>query len=712
MSTKRTFCRICAAYCGVIAETHNGNLVQVKGDPDHALSKGYSCVKGRRLPQLVNHEHRLATSFRRAEDGSLEAIKTNDAIAEIATKLQRIIQEHGPRAVATYTGTGCWGDFVLKEVVKAWHVSIGSVMRCSSASIDQPAKTITPWHLGVWGGGPNAFDSAKVIMLIGQNPIVSGQYQHGGPPYPSNLQEARKRGLKVIVVDPRATELAQQSDIHLQVIPGEDPTLMAGMLRIILSEKLHDADFCDGHVAGLDELEKSVADFTLGYVSQRCGISEDKILAAARLFASENCGVASTGTGPSMSPLPNLTEHLVQCLNTVCGRWNRTGDQVNMPGILTPDAPRPAQALPAEFLPADISPIANSEVSRIRGIRQVYQEMPTAALADEILTPGDGQVKALIVVGGNPVLAWPDQPRTLKAMEELELLVCLDIRPTETAEYADYSIACSHHMERAELSFMGDYFFEKPFSQYTDAIAHANSEQIDEWRFFAGIARKMQIDLELPGGKLSAEHMSDMLAVFELVRPETKVPIADIMKYSGGHLFDEIDVRVCEPFPGIEARLNVGHAAMLAELRGVRQQTGDDYTDRGFTHRLISRRVKYMQNSVGLELPRNPSEKSYNPAYLHPDDLASLALKAGDIVRLHSEDGSILAVVEPAADVRPGVISMAHCFGGNPKSNQSPALQGSSTAALISVEHHYDPISGQARQSAIPIRIEAAPHMH
>lgn len=712
MATQKTYCRICAAYCGVIAETDKGKLVQVKGDPDHALSKGYSCVKGRRLPDLVNHDQRLTASIRRSDDGSLNTIKNTDASADIANQLERIIKEHGPRSVATYTGTGCWGDFVLKEVVKAWHTSIGSVMRCSSASIDQPAKTITPWHLGVWGGGPHAFDSAKVIMLIGQNPMVSGQYQHGGPPYPSNLHEARKRGLKVIVVDPRETEQAKQSDLHLQIIPGEDPTLMAGLLRIILTEKLYDADFCAEHVEGLAELEQSVAGFTTRYVSQRCGVSEEKILAAARLFANEDRGVASTGTGPSMSPLPNLTEHLVQCINTICGRWSRAGDKVNMPSILTADAPRPAQALPAEFLPPDISPIANAEVSRIRGIRQVYQEMPTAALADEILTPGEGQVKALIVVGGNPVLAWPDQPRTIKAMEELELLICLDIRPTETSEYADYVIACSHHMERAELSFMGDYFFEKPFSQYTDVICQANDEQIDEWRFFTDISKHMQLDLELPGGKLDANNIPDMLSVFELVRPETKVPIADIMKYPGGHLFEEIDVRVCEAFPGLDTRLNVGHKKMMDELHSVQQQIEDPYTDRGFTHRLVSRRVKYMQNSVGLELPRNPSEKSFNPAYLHPDDLASLALNDGDTVRLHSEDGSILAVVESATDVRPGVISMSHCFGGNPQSNDNPELQGSSTAALISVEHHYDPISGQARQSAIPVRIEVDPQLH
>jgi anaerobic selenocysteine-containing dehydrogenase len=711
METKRSFCRICAAYCGIRAETENGQLQTVRGDPEHALSRGYSCIKGRRIPAVVNHPDRLRSCLARRDGQAAVAIASDLALDEIAAQLTQLIERHGPRTVATYTGTGCWGNSALQEVVKAWHRGIGSVMRCSSASIDQPAKTIMPWFHGLWGGGPHPFETADVIALIGQNPLVSGQYQHGGPPgySPTALGHARKRGLKLIVIDPRCTELARQADLHLQLIPGEDPSLLAAMLRVVLNEGLEDADFCTEHVRGLPELRAAVDDFTLDYAVQRCGVPGEQIVAAARLFAAGPRGVASTGTGPSMAPHPNLTEHLVQSLNTVCGRWSREGEPVNMPSVLTPDLPRPAQALPPEFLPPDLSPIANAEISRIRGLRQVYQEMPTAALADEILTPGEGQVRALIVVGGNPVLAWPDQKRTLRALDELELLVCLDIRLTPTCRRADYVIASTHFAERAELTFLGDYFFEQPFSQYTGPLCETQGDITDESDFFIGLARRMGIKLELPGGILDPDHTPEPVELFELVRPAPKVPIREIAQYEGGHLFQEIDVRVSPAIPGVEARLDLAPAEMMKELRAVREAperaAGSAGAAGDFSHLLIPRRVKYMTNSVGQDLPRTATELAYNPAYLHPSDLAALGFSSGDLVQIESEDGAISAIVEAADDLRPGVVSMAHCFGGDPADDADPRQVGSSTAALISVDHDYDPISGQARQSAIPIRL-------
>lgn len=711
MESKRSFCRICAAYCGISADVEDGRLLAVRGDPEHALSRGYSCVKGRRIPAIVNHPERLRSCLARTGGQELECIASDRAMDEIAARLTQLIERHGPRSVASYTGTGCWGNSALQEIMKAWHRGIGSVMRCSSASIDQPAKTISPWFHGVWGGGPHSFETADVILLIGQNPLVSGQYQHGGPPgyYPTALGRARKRGLKMIVMDPRRTELARQADLHLQLIPGEDPTLLSAMIRVVLDEGLEDKDFCTEHVRGVPELRAAVDDFTLEYAAPRSGVPREQIVAAARMFAAGPRGNASTGTGPSMAPHPNLSEHLVQSLNTLCGRWSREGEKVNMPSLLTPDLPRPAQALPPEFLPPDLSPTANTEISRIRGLRQVFQEMPSAALADEILTPGEGQVRALIVVGGNPVLAWPDQQRTLRALEQVELLVCLDVLPTATCRRADYVIGSTHFVERAEMTFLGDYFFEKPFSQHTGPLCEPQGDVMEETDFFIGLARRMGTKLELPGGILGTDRSPEPLELFELVRPGAKVPIREIAQYEGGHLFDEIDVRVSAAIPGVEARLDVAPAVLMGELRGVREAPerapGSVGASGDFTHLLIARRVKYMNNSVGHNLPRTARELGYNPAYLHPSDLATLGFSSGELVTIESEDGAISAVVQAADDLRPGVVSMAHCFGGDPADDGDPRKVGSSTSALISVDHDYDPISGAARQSAIPIRL-------
>jgi len=705
LETKRTFCRICAAYCGVAADVEQGRLLAVRGDPDHALSRGYSCVKGRRIPDTVNHSDRLRSCLARNSQGELESIESRSALDEIAEKLTEIIDQHGPRAVATYTGTGAWGNGALLEIEKAWHRGIGSIMRHSSATIDQQAKMISPWFHGLWGGGAQSFESADVILLIGQNPLVAGQYQHGGPPgyYPTALRQARQRGLTLLVVDPRRTELARQADVHLQLIPGEDPTLVAAMIRVILDEGLEDATFCNEHVEGVAQLRSAVDDFDLEYAAERCGVPAEQIATAARLFAGGPRGMASTGTGPSMAPHPNLTEHLVQSLNTLCGRWSREGDLVNAPSVLTPYLPRPAQALPSEFLPPDLSPTANHEKSRVRGLRQIFQEMPTAALAEEILTPGEGQVRALIVVGGNPVLSWPDQARTLEALEVLELLIVVDLRMTPTARRADYVIASTHFMERAELTFLGDFFFEKPFSQFTEAISEPVGDLTEETDFFIELARRMGTKLDLPGGPLDPSSPPDTLEFFEMVRPETKVPIAEIARYEGGHIFDELGVRVAPAIEGDEARLDVAPSEMMSVLRSVRNERTIPHGD--FTHLLVCRRVKHVTNSVGHDLPRSDREWAYNPAYLHPDDLDELGLTSGDTVEIASEDGSLAAIVEAAEDVRTGVVSMTHCYGGDPDENSDPREVGSAVAALIAVDHDYDPICGQPRMSAIPIKL-------
>ena len=709
MGTRRSFCRICVAYCGIQAEVDDtGRLLSVRGDADHALSRGYTCVKGRRIPETVNHAERLRASYRRKPGGGFEPIPSERALDEIAERLQTILDQHGPRAIATYTGTGAWGNGAMLEVEKAWHRGIGSIMRHSSATIDQQAKMISPWFHGVWGGGAQPFASADVVLLIGQNPLVAGQYAAGGPPgyWPTALRQARERGLKVIVVDPRRSELARQADLHLAILPGEDPTLLAAMIRLILEEARHDATFCAQHVRGLAALREAVEEFTLDYAAERCGLDASSIAEAARLFATGPRGMASTGTGPSMAPHPNLMEHLVQSLNSICGRWAREGDPVGAPSLLTPNLPRPAQAIPPEFLPPDLSPTANDEKSRIRGLRQLFQEMPTAALAEEILTPGEGQVRALIVVGGNPVVSWPDQKKTLQALEALDLLVVLDLRQTPTTRRADYVVGTTHFMERAEISFLGDFFYEAPFSQYSEAIATPPDDVLEEIDFFFGLARRMRTPLELPGGTVDPANPPDALTLLELVRPETKVPIREIAKHEGGHLFNEIDVRVAPAIPGIEARLDVAPAELLAVLHQIRRDgSASGRKDSLFPLRLVSRRVKHMVNSVGHDLPRSKGEPAYNPAHLHPDDLETLGLRSGDRVEIESEDGRIEAIVEAEPGLRRGVVSISHGYGGDPDDDAPTEQVGSAVGALIAVDHDFDPICGQPRMSAIPVRV-------
>ncbi len=708
MTTRRTFCRMCAASCGLAIEVEDNRIVAVSGDREHAMSRGYTCVKGRNIVAQWNHPERLRGSLRRGEDG-FEPIGSAAALDEIASRLSAIRDAHGPHAIASFCGTAAYFSAPAVPVSRAWHAGLGSRSRYSTMTIDQAAKIIAVMNSGTWGGGPHSFASADVIMLVGSNPFVSALHQMGGPPgfRPTALREAKERGMKVIVVDPRHTETARMADLHLPVKPGQDAALIAGMIRLILAEQLHDAAFCAEHIDGLDALREAIAPFTPEVVAARAGIESELLVRAARMFAAGPRGVAGSGTGPDMAPHPHLTEQLLLALNSVCGRWSREGEKVGVPSVLTPDLPRPAQAIPRELLPPELNDAANAERSRIRGLRQIFNEMPTSALPDEILTPGDGQVRALVVVGANPVACWPDQERSIEALSALELLVCVDVVPSETTQLADYVIAPKHSLERADLSTYQDMLWEEPFAQYTEPVIEPQGDLVEDWQVFAGLAQRMGTPIELAGGAIESEN-EDTLSVLEKIYPVTKVPLREIAEFEGGHVFEEVAPVVGPPIPGVEGKLRIAFDEVITELGEVARE-GDD-TGGEFTHLLAVRRLKHVANSVGRDFPKTSEVGLHNAAYLHPDELVALGVREGELIEIESADGCIDAVVEADADLRRGVVSMAHCFGRPSAEGDvtgDTRKVGSSTARLLSSTSSVDPLIAMPRFSAIPVRLRA-----
>ena len=445
--TETTFCRVCHASCPMEIDVVDGRVAAVRGIPDDPLFEGYTCVKGRQLPDQMAHPDRLRAPLRRRPDGTFETVSSAEALDEIAERLREIIDEHGPRSVASYTGTGGYQNSVAVPAARAFHRGIGSRSFYTSVTIDQPAKATAPLRLGTWEAGFDNFRDADVLMAIGYNPMVSSYGPVGGLQGTNPFTVLRRRkadGLKLIVVDPRRTELATQADIHLQIQPGEDATLLAGMVRIVLDQELHDREFCDRWVSQLPELTAAVEPFTVDVVAERCHLDPDDVVTATQMFAAARRGTAGTGTGPNMAPRPSLTEHLAGVLNVLCGRVLREGDHIESGALLYPDVPRRAQVVPAR-------PPASGPPARVRGLRGYAGEMPATTLADEILTPGDGRIRALIVSGGNPAVAFPDQQRTLEALADLDLLVVVDHRMTATAEFADYVLAPTLSLERADV---------------------------------------------------------------------------------------------------------------------------------------------------------------------------------------------------------------------------------------------------------------------
>lgn len=707
--THRSFCRLCHAACAIEVDVHDGVVTEIRGDRDDPLFEGYTCIKGRQLPAQMADPQRVRGALRRNDFGALEPLSLTECMDDVAARLSAIIAEHGPRAVATYTGTGGFQNSLSVEITGAWHKAIGSPSFHTSVTIDQPAKTTAPTRIGHWEAGYHSFRTSDVVMAFGYNPLVSSYSPMGGlqgtNPF-VELRRAKARGLRLIVVDPRRTELAAAADLHVQLTPGEDPTFVAGLLHVILREGWHDGGFCETYVDGLAELMAAVEPYTPDYVARRCGIDEAVLVEAARMFSAGPRGTAGTGTGPNMSPHSGLAEHLVIALNVVCGRVNRAGERINNPGVLIGDRPFRAQVIGP-----NPGALQRGEPQRTKGLRGYRGQMLTSCLPDEILTPGDGRIRALIVLGGNPAVAWPDQAKTNAALADLEVLVVLDHRLTATTEFATHVIGARLGLERADVTHIMDRWFEAPYVNYTAAVVERDGEVLSEWELIWELAQRHGTSVQLPGGPLPIDHRPTDDEVLDLLYAKSRVPMADIRANGGGRIYPELEVEVAPGDPAATARFEVAPPSVVQELAEVRAEGSSGEVLSGFDpevhrFRLVSRRLKAVLNSLGPELPGLAAKGTTNYAYLHPADLAELGGVDGDLLEISSPNGTIWGVASAADDVRPGVVSMAHSWGTSALTDEKVREVGSPTNRLISDSDGFDPITGMPVLSAIPVSVK------
>jgi len=717
-----SFCRFCHAACAIKVTVEDGRPVSVIGSKDNPLYHGYTCAKGRALPEQHANPHRILHTMKRDDEGVHRPIPVEQAMDEIAEKVARIVEEHGPRSVALYTGTFSFPYPAGAPMATAWLRALGSPMFFTSATIDQPGKMIAPALHGTWGGGPYHFDGADTWMLFGANPTISKSIGVPCMNPAKRLHEAMKRGMELIVVDPRRSEAAKAATVFLQPKPGEDPTILAGMVRVLLAEDLVDHEFVSSWTRGLDDLRALVEPFTLDYVERRAGVRGEDVARAVRIFASHRNGGLNVGTGPNMAPRGNLSEYLGLCLNTLTGHWRREGELVPNPGVLMAPSPSKAQAF---------DPHAGwgfGEHLRVRNLTDTAAGMPTAALADEILLDGEGQVKALFSLGGNPMAAWPDQDKTLAAMNALDLNVSLDIKMSATAKLADYVIAPKLSLEVPGMTLPTESLtpyamgYPEPYAQYSPAIVDPpeGADVIEEWEFFFGLAQRMKLPISLAA---SYEWGPDMdkpeITEFDLDRKPTndelfealtkgaRVPLSEVRKHPGGAVFPT-EVAVAPADPDASGRLDFADRTMLGELAEVAGEPTD--RDTYYAFRLVSRRLPDVHNSAGRDIPKLVRKWSYNPAFMNPEDLTELGLEKGDVIEITSSYSSILGVVEPEDALRRGVISMPHAFGDAPGSREDKDVRkiGSNTGRLSSVDRNYDPYSGIPLMSAIPVNVAPA----
>lgn len=719
IETKAAFCRTCTAMCPAYIDIENGRPVALKPIREHPVFHGYVCAKGLASPEIPYLPGRLLHSMRRAPDGSYQPIGSGQAVREIAAIIKKTIAEHGPRSVALYTGT--WGSINLPSwrFGEAFMEAIGSPMVFNSMQIDQPGKPIASALHGTWLAGQANMDQADAMLVIGTNPAISML----GPPNPHHtIKRARKRGAKIYAIDPRHTELAHQADIFLQVPPGQDALILAGIIHIILAEKLEDATFLNENVNGFEALEQAVRPITPELIAQRTGVSIQDLRAVALGYAASKSGIVFAGTGPNMSPHGTLMEYLRLCLMTVCGHWRRAGDNISAHGVLVHLPPPIAQAV-------DPSPgWGLGETLRVRELTPTACGMPTSALAEEILLDGDGQVRVLIVNGGNPMMAWPDQMRTHDAMKKLDLLVCIEPVMSETARHADYVIAPRIQHETANTTALLELLWGwfpiahpiEPYAAVSPVLVEppAGADVMHDWRFFYDLAQATGTQLTLkpvsfifnpPEAQARAIRLDMSTApsideMWDLMLAGSPVPLSEVLAYPEGHIFQMPLCTVLPKIDGWEGRLEIGNADMMKDLERCFTDQANERSSE-FPFKLIGRRLKDRYNSSWREQRVTRRRWHHNPAFMNPADMAKLSIVAGDLIEIRSRHGVIKGVAEAEPTLLRGVAAMTHAWGANPDENIDPLTDGANTGVLTDTSIDFDPFSAMPRMGAIPISI-------
>jgi anaerobic selenocysteine-containing dehydrogenase len=665
---------------------------------------------------MYGHPERLTRPLMRTADGRHVPIPLDEAIGLIAQRLKAVFDTDGPRSVATYHGTNFAFDSQPNlAMLSAFQEALGIRMDFGSGTNDAPGKALARGLHGMWMAPVRTRD-AQAVLLIGQNPMVTHAHRNGVPR--DLMADLTRPGTKLIVVDPRKTETAKRAAIHLQARPGHDASILASLLRQILEDGLEDRAFIDANVDGLEQLRAAVAPFVPAEVARRAGIDAADLVEAARAFAVTRFGYGVCGVGPNMSGEGTLIEYLLLCIDTVCGHWMREGEQVHNAYSILPSVLQMAKAQAKAPFPS----FGYGEKLRVRELTQTAAGTPCTAMADEILMPGEGQIRALISVGGNPASAIPDEAKVRRALRSLDLFVHMDAQMSPASQLADFVLPLKLSYEQAGTSMMQEFMtsyangsgLKDSFAQYTPAIVDPpqDAEVSTAWESLFLIAQRLGLQLRVgpgvgfyaPAGEPIAIDMSRIPTTDELldiVHSGSRISLDEVKRHPHGAFFPSPSLQVAPKDPDWEGRLQVGDSRMMADLASIAGRADDDFEE--FPFRLTCRRIMWVHNTPSIAMPAN--RPSYNPAYLHPDDLLRLGCSAGDEVTIRSSHSSIRGIVEADATLRPGVVSMPHNYADSELEGNDLRDIGSNTNRLIPIDEMYDRYSGQARMTSVPVSV-------
>jgi anaerobic selenocysteine-containing dehydrogenase len=737
--TALRICPLCEATCGLTLTIADGRVTGARGDREDVFSKGFICPKGASFAELDNDPDRLARPLVR-RDGVLTEATWDEAFAVIAERLGEVIREHGGTSVGVYLGNPnahtIAGALYAPLIIKA----LGTRQVYSASTLDQMPKHVS---LGYLFGSPVAFtvpdlDRTDYLVIIGANPLVSNGSLVTAADFPGKLRALRKRGGRLTVIDPARTRTAELADRHIAPRPGTDAALLFAVVHVLFEEGLVAADLggIAGHANGVEQVRALADEFSPETVTQHCGVSADEIRALAREIASAPSAAMYGRIGTSTVEFGTLGSWLVDVINVLTGNLDRPGGAM-FP--LSPVAPAPRPAGPGRGFKT------GRWHSRVSGYPEVLSELPATALAEEIETAGDGQIRAMITIAGNPVLSAPDGDRLDRALDGVGFMLSIDPYLNETTRHADVILPPPPPSQSAHFDFALNNLAVRNNARYSPPALPLDARP-DEPEMLSRLALILYgighdgdpglVDAQVIATTLTKETADanssvagrdvDELTAMIIAGPGYERRLDMMLRLGAyGDAFGAnpdgltleklkaaphgIDLGPLQPrLPGVlrtpSGKIELAPQPLITDATRLRESIGRGAD--GFV--LIGRRHLRSNNSWMHNLPALVGGSNRFTLQIHPDDAAELGLT--DIAVVKGPGGDLLAPVEATPGMRRGVVSLPHGWGHDRGGTWQGVASDHPGANVNQLNdgNQLDPLSGTAVLNGIPVDIAPA----
>lgn len=727
--TAPRICPLCEATCGLTLTIEGTTVTGARGDRDDIFSRGFICPKGASFGGLDADPDRLRVPLVRGADGELREAAWSEAFGLIAARLPDLAKAHGPGAVGVVLGNpnvhtmaGALYPPLLLAALRTRNIFTAS-------TLDQMPKHVSS---GLLFGDAHAIpvpdlDRTDHLLLIGANPLESNGSLCTAPDFPGRLKALRRRGGTLTVIDPRRTRTARLADRHVAIRPGADALLLAALAHTLIAEKLADPGPLAEHLAGVDELAAALADFTPEAVAAACDVDADTITAMARELAAAPTAAVYGRIGSCTVEHGTLASWLVDVLNILTGNLDRPGGAL-FPLSATARAPRAAEPGTRNAVPGKGFALGRWS-SRVSGHPEAKGELPIAALAEEIDTPGDGRIRALVVIAANPVLSTPDGDRLDAALADgLDFMVSVDPYLNETSRHADVVLPPPPPSQSAHFDFAFNSFAVHDQVRYTRAAVPLEDGRMDECEIHARLVLAVSglhgappsavddlaVDTALTragapkelAAELTGENGPERRLDLMLRLGPYGLTLERLLAHPHGIDLGPLKPRLPEVLRTRSGRVELLPEPIAADLPRLRRALGD----RPAPLVLVGRRHLRSNNSWMHNVGSLTGGSNVCTLQIHPDDAARLGLVDGATARIESSGGGIEAPAEITDTVRSGVVSLPHGWGhSRPGTRMSVAAAdpGANVNQLLDGTL-LDPLSGTAVLNAIEVSVTPA----